>query len=327
MKIKLLLISILLYSPLAAQNLVPNFSFEEHSSLLCDQVVRKEQLANMIPPWTMPSNGSPDVFSMHLPQGCITHPLSTDVNYFGNIEPRHGTAMAGLSTFDNCPACLNSETYRDGYDYKEYLQVPLRSALQPGQRYLAGMWASLGDRLLYASNNIGMAFSTHAIDADTRNTLYLTPKVNREDVLANPGEWTQIFGVFTADSAYTHLLLGNFFFVDDTKRTEMHIEGYSAKVFAYYFIDSVFVEPFPVLTIPNVITPNSDGFNDAFVIDHLSSGAWALSVYNRYGQQVYYSPAYTNDWDGDGLSPGVYYYALQHAFVDETYKGWLHIIR
>jgi gliding motility-associated-like protein len=328
MKINSLLISILLNSPLAAQNLVPNPSFEEHFNVQCGLVSGKKEVAHMIPPWTMPTRGTPDVFSYNVAsQGCLSHPLSTDINAMGQMEPKDGSAMVGLYTHFHCPVCLDHESTKESFDYKEYLHIPLLRSLQPGERYLAGMWVSHANRVIYASNNIGMAFSTKPVDTEEVTTIYLPAKVNEEKVLANAGEWKRVFGVFTADSAYTHLLLGNFFYAADTKIREFHFEEYNPRVFAYYFIDSVFVEPFPKLDIPNVITPNGDGFNDAFVIDNLSTGFWTLSIYNRYGNQVYYSPAYTNDWDGDGLSPGVYYYSLQHTFIEESYKGWIHLIR
>ncbi|NLN73902.1 MAG: T9SS type B sorting domain-containing protein [Bacteroidales bacterium] len=65
------------------------------------------------------------------------------------------------------------------------------------------------------------------------------------------------------------------------------------------------------IEIPNVFTPNSDGFNDYFFIDGLDSYPNSkLKVYNRWGKVVYRSDNYQNDWDGKNVADGVYYYVL-----------------
>jgi len=43
----------------------------------------------------------------------------------------------------------------------------------------------------------------------------------------------------------------------------------------------------PDLQIPNVFTPNGDGYNDHFVIPDLSKSRWDLEVFNRWGRSVY----------------------------------------
>jgi gliding motility-associated-like protein len=80
------------------------------------------------------------------------------------------------------------------------------------------------------------------------------------------------------------------------------------------------------LFIPNVVTPNNDQRNDRFVIQGLLRGDWALTLYNRWGRQVYAVPVYHQDWGGDAEA-GLYYYLLRHASTATTYKGWLEVIR
>jgi gliding motility-associated-like protein len=82
--------------------------------------------------------------------------------------------------------------------------------------------------------------------------------------------------------------------------------------------------------IPNVITPNGDGLNDKFVIENAEYyPGIRLFIYNRWGQELYSSMDYQNDWGGEGLSTGNYYY---HIFVFDQanvteYKGTLKIIK
>ncbi|OON66446.1 hypothetical protein B0919_21665 [Hymenobacter sp. CRA2] len=81
----------------------------------------------------------------------------------------------------------------------------------------------------------------------------------------------------------------------------------------------------PCLNVPNVITPNHDRQNDYFVVQGLS-GVWQLEVYSRWGQLVYRSNAYANDW-GDAAAAGTYYYVLRQPATGTLHKGWVEVIR
>lgn len=67
--------------------------------------------------------------------------------------------------------------------------------------------------------------------------------------------------------------------------------------------------------IPNTFTPNGDGVNDNWELDGLVAYPQAeVQVFNRYGQQVYYSRGYSVPWDGtykgSPLPAGTYYYII-----------------
>lgn len=85
------------------------------------------------------------------------------------------------------------------------------------------------------------------------------------------------------------------------------------------------------LKIPNVFTPNGDGVNDYFEIRGLELfPAHRLTVFNRWGNEVYKSSNYQNDWNGANLSAGTYYYALElklHTGHTQTFKGFITLIR
>ena len=94
------------------------------------------------------------------------------------------------------------------------------------------------------------------------------------------------------------------------------------------------IQPIPItgddLFIPNVITPNGDGKNDVFYIPGLSKYPGSqLYIYNRWGNQVYQSKDYDNQWNGNGLNEGTYFYILklntESGFVD--HKGWIELLR
>lgn len=79
--------------------------------------------------------------------------------------------------------------------------------------------------------------------------------------------------------------------------------------------------------IPNIITPNDDAYNQYFEIKGIEKGVWRLIVFNTWGNRVYSSPGYQNDWYAENISPGVYYYELQNPHDKTSFKGWLHILR
>ncbi|WP_113661430.1 T9SS type B sorting domain-containing protein [Pedobacter nanyangensis] len=67
------------------------------------------------------------------------------------------------------------------------------------------------------------------------------------------------------------------------------------------------------IKVPNVITPNGDGKNDVLKIDGIELYKEnSLAIFNRWGNEVYRSPGnYINNWSGEGLSEGTYYYVLK----------------
>ena len=76
--------------------------------------------------------------------------------------------------------------------------------------------------------------------------------------------------------------------------------------------------------IPNIITPNGDAKNQTFRLG--PDCAPHLQVYSRWGQLVFESPAYHDDWDAPGQPDGVYYYLLTYSDGHRV-KGWVEVRR
>lgn len=102
------------------------------------------------------------------------------------------------------------------------------------------------------------------------------------------------------------------------------------------FIDSgcvssadVLVEQVENCIIPQVITPNNDGFNDNFDLSGLN--VTEINIYNRYGTLVYSKSDYTNEWfgqsdGGDELPVGTYFFTMNYG-NNEVYTSWVYVNR
>ena len=83
----------------------------------------------------------------------------------------------------------------------------------------------------------------------------------------------------------------------------------------------------------SVMTPNRDGYNDTFIITCvLNHPGSALSIFNRWGNEVYFNPDYQNNWegtyDGKALPSGTYFYNLELNDNEKTkMSGYIYIER
>ena len=79
-------------------------------------------------------------------------------------------------------------------------------------------------------------------------------------------------------------------------------------------LDTVIISHEVIATIPlvNIITPNSDNINNTLLFDGLQFYPNSkIKIFNRWGNLIYSSDDYKNDWNGDGHEVGTYYYILE----------------
>jgi gliding motility-associated-like protein len=92
--------------------------------------------------------------------------------------------------------------------------------------------------------------------------------------------------------------------------------------------DSVFVTVYPrlELNIKDVITPNGDGLNDKWKIDFIQNHFISnVKIFSLSGHIVYQSDKYENDWSGEGLPGGDYFFIV--TTVPKTYKGTITLVK
>jgi gliding motility-associated-like protein len=101
---------------------------------------------------------------------------------------------------------------------------------------------------------------------------------------------------------------------------------------------TVIVLPFIKFFVPNAFTPNEDGLNDKFLPVGIFEGirSYDMSIWNRWGEQVFETVDYSTGWNGqrgntgDVAPPGVYAYVVNYK--DElgkprSLKGHVTLIR
>lgn len=93
------------------------------------------------------------------------------------------------------------------------------------------------------------------------------------------------------------------------------------------------------LSIPNVITPNEDGMNDAFTIEHDNNIArYSLRIYNRWGRQIFETKDISDVWRGETnigseAPAGLYFWIIEamcienNAILEDNANGTVTLIR
>ncbi|WP_082161795.1 ice-binding family protein [Rufibacter radiotolerans] len=85
------------------------------------------------------------------------------------------------------------------------------------------------------------------------------------------------------------------------------------------------------IVIPTVFSPNGDGINDSFVIRNLLNFPDNdLTVYNRWGNEIFKTKNYRNNWMATGLEEATYFYVLRVRGCDgkdQVFRGPVQVVR
>ncbi len=97
----------------------------------------------------------------------------------------------------------------------------------------------------------------------------------------------------------------------------------------------IFVDLYEDLFVPNAFSPNDDGLNDVFRIENIGyQGVAEFRVFNRNGQEVFYTQDGTKGWDGtfndNPAEGGTYFYVIRLVMRDgsiKVFKGDVTLLR
>lgn len=248
-------------SSLAAQNLVPNPSFEAYNS--CPNSLNSIPYSGnytifpTVQDWTTPlSATSPDYFHDCAP---ANSGMKVPQTAFG-IQPTHtGAAYAGIIPFQG--------QFAGGtltYDYREYIQTRLAQPMVAGRQYCVSFYVSptVSGTFLHhalALDEVGIHFSTNR-PVDTINRTLTLPyhiKSPAGSFFTDTNKWYKVTGVYTASGGEQWLTLGTF------KNTNMPSflplvnipPNPTGMLWSYLFVDDVSVLP---LTTADTLTRKWD---------------------------------------------------------------------
>jgi hypothetical protein len=292
----------------SGQNLIPNGSFELYSG--CPTYYTQIDCVLF---WTNPAvwpgpGGSPDYFNI-----CATPASNVDVpsNIFGYQAPHSGDAYCGIILWD-----LNNL-------FREYIQVPLTSTLEPGC-YHFEMYVNLANNYKYSAFPIGVYFSNAPITG-VPNFLPLpfTPQITITGFTADTLSWQMISGNYIAQGNENYLIIGNY--NNDAGTTPMLVNSTAIYDQAYVFIDDV------SLTACSPTSVSEQEMNELFTVypnpvtgHHLRIIAGEtldkdgdFELFDVNGRKVY--SFHVSDWnqtiDISGLEQGMYKAVI-------TYGNW-----
>lgn len=218
-----------------AQNLVANPGFEETDS--CTFGLGLGALH-----YWYSAFGTPD----HL-QGCQPYGTANGLplNIFTFQQPYEGTSCVGIFTYDG----------QTGTEYREWIMVPLSDTLTPGQTYYVSFRANaafngngMNPQNWLASNHLGLLLTTYDrywVWGDDYPVALEQAHVQIPQILSDTVGWTLVSGSLVADSAYTYLMIGNFFSnaLTDTLHFASAVPEWGQ--YSYALVDAVCLSPNP----------------------------------------------------------------------------------
>jgi hypothetical protein len=210
-----------------AQNLVPNGSFEDYTQ--CPEFFGYAQYAAG---WLNLHTSSADYFNRCQENLIVGVPF----NNFGYQEPGEGNSYVGMAT----TAVAGVPWYREivGIELAEPLQpsVPICLSFQTA---MGGFGSWYGNSTIYSSKGLGLKFFMD-LPTDWQSYLYPNSAALHIDVVpTDTAAWYYVSGLYTPDSAYRYLAVGNFFADSLSEITLIDSTGFGAADVAYAFVDDV----------------------------------------------------------------------------------------
>lgn len=238
---------------------------------------------------------------------------------------------------------------------REYISTQLAAPLVVGKQYLVKFKICNGEKTETSysglgASDIGLLFATTEPSQIDQTPIVQTPQFKFETVFYDR-EWTSVNFVLTAEQAYTFMTFGIFDFDDEI---EIEVREGVDPLFAYYFVDEFSLEILPEdydptngdddnpaerepiskpdlsstidspepFFVPNSFSPNGDLTNETFKPVANTLTEWEFSIFNVWGEQLFFTNDETKGWDGNYNTQqcpnGNYVWKISYNSWDET---------
>jgi len=304
---------------LYAQNLVPNYSFEQADSCPTFLNDRSFEYSLGCVGWGQATTAYAEYFN-----ACDTAAISigrnspwvgVPYNFIGHQSAYEGVAYVGINMYS--PSLPN---------YKVYLfaNIPI---LEIDTAYQVTIHISLADSCEFATDGFGVLFTTYGSPnqfIDT--TLGLKPQIDYTSygVITDSINWTTLKGTFVADSAYSTLIIGGFKTLSEMKIIAVNDSPSNPHNNSFYYLDNVVVEKLSSTgfgSITNydfnpVLYPNPFTDHATIIFSNQDQKNCSLTIFNSQGQVVKRIDNINSDRiriERNGLPSGFYYYQLRNT--------------
>ena len=218
------------------QNLVPNGSFEDLDD--CPNDLGQLEKAKG---WHNPSLASPDIFNI-----CNDSAVGVPQNWIGNQPPQDGNGYAGIISKTG-----NNQNYR------EYVQIQLKSKLKQGKPYYCEMYVSKADINIMMDKKLSILFTDSLTFQSNSEYIQATPQIVTNTYFVDKDGWTKFSTVYIAKGFENAITIGNFTTITPGVVQPGDIpedENIGGNDQCYYYIDNIFLGDCPLGNIkPNLL--------------------------------------------------------------------------
>lgn len=214
--------------PGKAQNLVPNWSFED--TAYCTTADNPILVA---PPWFSANYATPDIYNMDDSPCGVYMDTTETIGLICYQAPYHGNRFAGAYLKQNLS------------ELKDYMEVGLTQPLQAGHAYRVAMEISIPDCCQQAVNTIGAFFSVDTVFDPTMpipGALPVVPQAVFYDAAyyIDEDDWMHVEDTIVAAGGERFMVIGSF--TDNAGTQVLPVAGNFGFNHAYYYFDAVVVE-------------------------------------------------------------------------------------
>lgn len=209
-----------------AQNLVPNFGFEQYT--VCPGSHTQSAEKFVLPGWSSANAGTPDHFHV-----CSSGDADVPYNWAGVADAFEGQGYVGIFLW-----------VKDR-DYREYIQAKLSEPLAKDSIYRVSFRYKLSSYSKFSVDRIGLTFSDKPWRQlhDHEVTIHPTLAVVHDSALTKQtGLWELASMDYRADGSEQIIVIGNFWTQSETKSYFIKFRPVSEDMLAnaaYYYIDNV----------------------------------------------------------------------------------------